>query len=110
MSLLQGVSGIFFAFLNHQFIFPLISHLKRPTKRRTERIFITAHIEEIIIYITIGLTGYLLLSQHVDVVPISPLVITSIPTFPLMLGKIMLIGALFFALPLQVFTAREYIY
>jgi len=27
-----------------------------------------------------------------------------------MLGKITLIGALFFALPLQIFTAREYMY
>jgi len=57
-----------------------------------------------------GLLGYLLLSQHIDIVPISPLVITSIPTIPLMLGKIMLSAALFFALPLQIFTAREYLY
>lgn len=64
----------------------------------------------IIVYVTIGLLGYLLLSQHEDIVPISPLVITSIPTLPLMLGKIMLIGALFFGLPLQIFTAREYLY
>lgn len=32
--LFQGVAGIFYPFLNHQFIFPLISHLKKPTLKR----------------------------------------------------------------------------
>jgi len=32
--LLQGLSGIFYTFLNHQFIFPVISHLKKPTRKR----------------------------------------------------------------------------
>jgi amino acid permease len=39
---LQGLSGIFFIFLNHQFIFPLISNLKRPTKKRVDRIFLSS--------------------------------------------------------------------
>jgi len=41
---LQGVSGIFYTFLNPQFIFPLISHLKRPTFKRVNAIFRYAHI------------------------------------------------------------------
>lgn len=42
--LLQGVSGIFFTFLNHQFIFPVISNLKKATKKRVDKIFIICHI------------------------------------------------------------------
>lgn len=42
--LLQAVSGIFYTFLNPQFIFPLISHLKRPTLHRVNYIFKMAHI------------------------------------------------------------------
>lgn len=64
--LLQCVAGIFFPFLNHQFIFPLLSHLKRPTRNRVNRIFIATHLYEIIIYLTLGLLGYLLLSQHLN--------------------------------------------
>lgn len=106
---LQGLSGIFFTFLNHQFIFPLISHLKRPTKKRVDRIFVYSHLEEIIIYLLIGILGYVLLSQHSEI-PISSLVVTSIPTWPLLLGKIMIAASLFFNLPLQIFAAREYLY
>lgn len=104
--LLQSMSGIFFAFLNPQFIFPLISHLKKPTRKRVDRIFKYTHYELILIYLVFGIIGYLLLSQHMDIVPISPLVVTSIPTVPLLLGKFVLSMALFFALPLQMFTAR----
>lgn len=42
---LQGISGIFYTFLNPQFIFPLVSHLKRPTLKRVNYIFRMAHIE-----------------------------------------------------------------
>jgi amino acid permease len=104
--LLQCISGIFYPFLNHQFIFPLLSNLKKPTKNRVKLIFIATHLYEIGIYLTIALLGYLLLSQHLNQIPISPLVITSIPTLPLMLGKLMVVGSIFFNLPLQVFTAR----
>ena len=41
--LLQSMSGIFFPFLNPQFIFPLISHLKKPTRKRVDRIFKYTH-------------------------------------------------------------------
>ena len=43
LALLQSTSGIFFAFLNPQFVFPLISHLKKPTRKRVDRIFRFTH-------------------------------------------------------------------
>jgi hypothetical protein len=58
----------------------------------------------------LGWLGYLLLAQHQDILPISPLVITSLPTWPLIIGKMMLVFALFFRLPLLLFTTKEFIY
>jgi len=88
---LQGISGIFYTFLNPQFIFPLVSHLRRPTIKRVNRIFWYAHIYEVIIYLFISVSGYLLLSQHKTIIPISPLIITSISIYPLILGNYCLI-------------------
>lgn len=96
--------------LNPQFVFPLISHLKKPNRKRVEYIFRWAHIEEIAIYMLVGWLGYLLLVQHQDILPISPLVITSMPTWPLLIGKLMLVFALFFRLPMLLFTTKEFIY
>jgi amino acid permease len=107
MLLLQSISGIFYTFLNPQFVFPLISHLKKPTRKRVDRIFMYSHCELLLIYLGIGILGYLLLSQHLDVVPIASLIVISIPTPPLLLGKLILAIAMFFIFPLQVFTARE---
>lgn len=42
--LMQATASIYFTYLNHTYVFPLISHLKRPTRKRVERIFIWAHI------------------------------------------------------------------
>lgn len=84
---LQSISGIFYTFLNPQFIFPLISHLKKPTLKRVNYIFWTAHVEEVIIYLLIAVSGYLLLAQHRDILPIAPLIITSISITPLILGN-----------------------
>jgi hypothetical protein len=69
-----------------------------------------AHIEEVIIYLIISISGYLLLSQHNDIIPIAPLVITSINILPLLIGKIVLVCSTFLTLPLHTFTAREYLY
>jgi amino acid permease len=102
--------GLFYVFLNHQFVFPLISNLKKPTKKRVDKIFVYSHIEIYAIDVTIALLGYLLLAQHLDKVPISALVISNIPTLPLLIGKIFLASALFFSLPIQIFAAREYLY
>lgn len=45
-----------------------------------------AHIEEVIIYLLIGVCGYLLLVQHRDIIPIAPLIIASISVTPLVVG------------------------
>ena len=73
-------------------------------------VFFWAHVQEFIIYGLLGLLGYLLLAQHRDILPISPLILASIPTPLVTLGKIMLTLALFFRLPLQLFTTKEFIY
>jgi hypothetical protein len=91
-------------------VFPLISHLKKPTRKRVDRIFLYSHYELLLIYLGIGILGYLLLSQHIDIVPIASLIVISIPTPPLLLGKLMLAIAMFFIFPLQIFTARELCY
>lgn len=57
-----------------------------------------------------GIMGYLLLAQHQDIIPISSLIITSIPTIPLTFGKIMVTVALFYRIPLQLFTTKEFLY
>jgi amino acid permease len=108
--LLQSMCGLFYVFLNHQFVFPLISNLKRPTKKRVDKIFVYSHVEIYAIDVTIGLLGYVLLAQHIDTIPISSLVISNIPTWPLLVGKIFLVASLYFSLPLQIFAAREYLY
>ena len=108
--LLQSMCGLFYVFLNHQFVFPLISNLKKPTKKRVDKIFLFSHYEIYAIDGIIGLLGYLLLAQHIDTVPIASLVVSSIPTWPLLVGKIFLAASLFFSLPLQIFAAREYLY
>ena len=97
----QASAAIYFTYLNHQFVYPLISHLKKPTRKRVEYIFLWAHIQEFIIYGMLGLLGYLLLAQHRDILPISPLILSSIPTSLVTIGKIMITLALFFRLPLQ---------
>ncbi len=94
--------------MNHQFIFPLISHLRHPTQDRVQKIFKDSHYAEIIIYLAVGIMGYLLLSEHDDTIPIAPLVITSISTIPLVIGKLTLTIAMFFNIPLQIFTARQF--
>jgi hypothetical protein len=108
--ILQASTGVYFTMLNPQFVFPLISHLKKPTRKRVSNIFVWAHVEELIIYMLLGWLGYLLLAQHQDILPISQLVISSIPTWPLLVGKMMLVFALFFRLPLLLFTTKEFIY
>lgn len=108
--ILQATAGVYFSMINPQFVFPLVSHLKRPTKKRVSYIFKWAHIEEFLIFILFGWIGFLLLTQHEDIIPIAQLVISSIPTWPLLVGKIMLVYALFFRLPLSLFTTKEFIF
>lgn len=41
----QAATGVYFTMLNPQFVFPLISHLKKPNRKRVEYIFRWAHLE-----------------------------------------------------------------
>ena len=58
---LQGLASIIFCYVNHQLVFPLVNDLKNPTKRRMDKVFFRVHLTEVIVYIAVGMTGYLLL-------------------------------------------------
>jgi amino acid permease len=105
--LAQGMASILFCYVNHQMLFPLSMSLKRPTKKRFNKIINRVHLVEFIAYATIGITAYLLLLEHIDLHPIAPVVIASIPTKVVTFGKILMLAALFFAVPLNMFPARE---
>ncbi len=59
---------------------------------------------------TVGLTGYLLLEEHMDKYPISPMVMGSIMTSTMTIGKVFMAVALFVAVPLNLYPAKEVIY
>ena len=99
-----------FCFVNHQLLFPLRQDLKNPTKRRLDKIFNRVHLTELICYIFVGLSGYLLLSEYESQREISSLVIASIPTAAVSIGKLLLIVALFIAIPLNIFPSREVLF
>jgi amino acid permease len=103
---MQGLAAIIFCYVNHQLVFPLVYDLKNPTKKRLDKVFYRVHTTEIIIYLTVGLCGYLLLSEHADKFPINSVVMGSIMTSTMTLGKIFMVVALFFAIPLSLFPAR----
>ena len=48
--------------------------------------------------------------EHADKHPIGAMVITSIPTTLITIGKIAMVFALFFAIPLNMFAAREAVF
>ena len=52
------------------------------------------------------MTAYLLLVEHDDKYPIAPMVIVSIPTTLITIGKIAMCFALYIAIPLNMFPAR----
>lgn len=107
---LQGTASIYFVYLNHQYVFPLLNLLKRPSRHRAEQIFRLAHLEEFAVYGVLALLGYFSLSQHMDIFPISPLVLASIPTALILIAEIAITIAMFYRLPLQLFLAKEFIY
>lgn len=100
---LSGIATTIFCFVNHQMIFPLADELKRPSQERLRRIFNRAHIFESIVYLTVVTFGYLLLFET----KIQAVVIESIPTIPMLVGKFMMTMTLFFAVPLNTLPARE---
>jgi hypothetical protein len=78
--------------------------------RRLHKIFDRAHISEALIYMVVGVMGYLLLFQekHID-----SIVLQSITTTPMLIGKIspnigkmLMLITLFFAVPLNMLPAR----
>ena len=84
--------------------------LKNPTKRRMDKIFLRVHLTEVISYIVVGMAGYLLLVQHIPERDINPIVIASILTTPVTVGKFLMAISLFFAVPLNLFPAREVVF
>ncbi len=105
---MQCISAIVFCFVNHQLVFPLVFDLKNPTKRRLDKVFKRVHQTEVIVYLCMGVFAYLLLSEHVDMFPISNVVMGSMITSIMTLGKMFMVVALFFAVPLNIFPSREH--
>lgn len=56
------------------------------------------------------MSGYILLVEHVPERQINAVVLASIVTSPMSLGKLFMVISLFFAIPLNLFPAREVIY
>lgn len=104
---MQGLASLIFCYVNHQLVFPLAFDLKNPNKRRLDKVFNRVHLIEVIVYTLVGLSGYLLLAEHSQVRPINALVMASIQTVTMSIGKFLMIFALFFAVPLNLFPARE---
>lgn len=107
---MQGLASIIFCYVNHQLVFPLVFDLKNPTKKRLDKVFFRVHTTEIVTYLAVGLSGYLLLSEQIDKIAINSVVMSSILTSAMTLGKIFMVVALFFAVPLNLFPAREVLY
>ena len=95
-----------FCFVNQQLLFPIGSTLKRPTQKRFNKVVGRVNIIEFIIYALIGVAAYLLLVEHIDKDPINAMVIVSIPTTLITIGKIAMCLALFFAISLNMFPTR----
>jgi hypothetical protein len=62
---------------------------------------------EFVSYSMIGITAYFLLVQNIDKFEIDAVVISSIPIPAVTIGKFMMLGALFFAVPLNMYPARD---
>jgi hypothetical protein len=58
------------------------------------------------VYLMIGASGYLLLVEHEDKYPIGAMVITSITVLPMTIGKVLMVFALYFSIPLNLFPSR----
>lgn len=91
-------------------MFPLVFDLKNPSKRRLTKVFNRVHITEMIAYSMVGMCGYLLLQPNLKYRPINPMVMASIPTVSMLVGKCLMVVSLFFAVPLNLFPARTVIF
>lgn len=106
----QGIASIIFCYVNHQLVFPLVFDLKNPTKKRLDKVFNRVHITEVIVYTMVGMSGYLLLEEYLNIRHINAMVMASITTLSMSIGKCLMVVALFFAVPLNLFPARAVIY
>ena len=106
----QGIASIIFCYVNHQLVFPLVFDLKNPTKKRLDSVFNRVHITEVIVYTMVGMSGYLLLEEYLSVRHIDAMVVASITTLSMSIGKCLMVVALFFAVPLSLLplTAVNY--
>ncbi len=102
----QGLASLIFCYVNHQLVFPLVSHLKNPNKRRLDKVFRRSHITEAISYILVGMAGYLLLAEHSAERPINAIVLASIQTIAMSIGKLLMVFSLFFAVPLNLVPTK----
>ena len=103
----QGFASVLFCFVNQQLLFTVGSTLKRPSQKRFNKIVGRVNVTEFIIYLLIGVLAYLLLVEHADKYDIAPMVIVSIPTTLITVGKVAMCFALFFAISLNMFPTRN---
>jgi amino acid permease len=87
-------------------LFPLTLSLKRPSEKRFNKIINRVHFALLLSYATIGIAGYLLLVEHESIRHINSIVISSIPTIPTTIGKVVMLISLFLAIPLNMLPAR----
>ena len=106
----QALASILFCYVNQQLVFPACKNLTDPSSTRLEKLFFRVNFGVLVIYLIIGLSGYLLLLEHSDVEPIGPIIITSIPIWQINLGKALMVLALYLAIPLNLFPSRAVLF
>jgi len=107
---IQALASMVFSYLGHHLVFPLLKTLRNPIKRRIDTIFTRVLITEIISYFLVGMAGYLLLAEYITERAISPMVIATVQTIPISIGKFLIVFAVFFNIPINIFGAREVVY
>lgn len=60
----QALATILFCYINHQLVFPTCKNMENPTNSRLKACFLRSNFTEFVLYIVIGLSGYLLLMQN----------------------------------------------
>ena len=85
-------------------------NLRNPTKPRIDKIFGRVHVVEILSYFLVGMAGYLLLSEYIEERAINSMVMASIQTIPMSVGKFTLVLAIFFVIPINIFPSRDVVY
>lgn len=60
----QALASVIFCYINHQLVFPTCRNMKDPTPARLNACFRNSNFSELVLYVVIGLSGYLLLIEH----------------------------------------------